>query len=100
MSGLTLNARLWMHSVEKAKKDGYDANNDTKVVPAAAPNPQVINGRPVGTRTPDLYGVKNEVKALNPLPALLFRSLPPQQRPRNALVLVTSLRRVFARVTQ
>jgi integrase len=41
-------------------KEGYDTNNDTKRFPAAAPKPQVveINGRPVGTRTPDLYRVK------------------------------------------
>jgi hypothetical protein len=42
------------------KREGYGTNNDTKSVPAAVPNPQVvgINGRPVGTRTPDLYRVK------------------------------------------
>src|SRR5713226_447687 len=39
---------------------GYGTNNDTKALPAAAAHPQVIeiNGRPVGTRTPDLYRVK------------------------------------------
>jgi len=38
----------------------YDTKHDTNAVPAATPNPQVveINGRPVGTRTPDLYRVK------------------------------------------
>jgi len=41
------------------KKDGYGTKNDTKSLPAAASNPQVeINGRPVGTRTPDLDRVK------------------------------------------
>jgi hypothetical protein len=40
--------------------DGYDTKHDTNAAPAATPNPQVIeiNGRPVGTRTPDLYRVK------------------------------------------
>jgi integrase len=44
----------------EGKGEGYGTNNDTKPVPAVAPNPQVIemNGRPVGTRTPDLYRVK------------------------------------------
>jgi hypothetical protein len=34
----------------EGKTDGYDTNNDTKALPAATPNPQVveINGRPVG----------------------------------------------------
>jgi integrase len=38
----------------------YGTNHDTNALPAATPNPQVIemNGRPVGTRTPDLYRVK------------------------------------------
>ena len=40
--------------------DSYDTKQDTNASPAATPNPQVIeiNGRPVGTRTPDLYRVK------------------------------------------
>jgi integrase len=38
----------------------YDTKHDTNALPAATANPQVIeiNGRPVGTRTPDLYRVK------------------------------------------
>jgi integrase len=42
------------------KEGSYGTNNGTKQVPAAAANTQVveINGRPVGTRTPDLYRVK------------------------------------------
>ena len=37
----------------------YGTNNDTKPEKAAASKPQVVemNGRPVGTRTPDLYRV-------------------------------------------
>jgi hypothetical protein len=44
------------------KIESYGTNNDTNAISAAAPNPQVveINGRPVGTRTPDLYRVKTE----------------------------------------
>jgi hypothetical protein len=44
----------------EAKGKGYGTNNDTKAAPAASSNQQVveINGRPVGTRTPDLYRVK------------------------------------------
>jgi hypothetical protein len=44
----------------EGKGEGYGTNHDTKLLPAAEPNPQVveINGRPVGTRTPDLYRVK------------------------------------------
>jgi integrase len=44
----------------EGKDEGYDTNNGTKAAPAASSNPQVveINGRPVGTRTPDLYRVK------------------------------------------
>jgi len=40
--------------------DGYGTNHDTNVPHATASNPQVIeiNGRPVETRTPDLYRVK------------------------------------------
>jgi hypothetical protein len=43
-----------------SKGEGYGTNNDTKSQKAAASKPQVveINGRPVGTRTPDLYRVK------------------------------------------
>jgi hypothetical protein len=43
--------------------EGYDTNNDTMAQPAASTKSQVveINGRPVGTRTPDLYRVKVEV---------------------------------------
>jgi hypothetical protein len=39
---------------------GYGTNSDTNSVPGTIPDPQVIemNGRPVGTRTPDLYRVK------------------------------------------
>ena len=48
------------------------------------------DGRPVGTRTPDLYRVKNVVKSLSSLPALLFRFSLFQRRPRNVLVLVTN----------
>jgi integrase len=42
------------------KNDSYGTKNDTKAVPATSSNPQVVerNGRPVGTRTPDLYRVK------------------------------------------
>jgi hypothetical protein len=42
------------------KTDGYGTNDGTKQVFDSAPKPQVveINGRPVGTRTPDLYRVK------------------------------------------
>jgi integrase len=42
------------------KTEGYVTKNGTKLFPAAAPDTQVveINGRPVGTRTPDLYRVK------------------------------------------
>jgi integrase len=38
----------------------YDTKHDTNALPAVIANPQVveINGRPVGTRTPDLYRVK------------------------------------------
>jgi integrase len=45
---------------DERKGEGYGTNNDTRPIPAAVPNPQVveINGRPVGTRTPDLYRVK------------------------------------------
>ena len=59
----------------EGKGAGYGTKNDTKAVPAAASNPQVveINGRPVGTRTPDLYRVNCVVRKLNSLPALLFR---------------------------
>jgi hypothetical protein len=40
-------------------RSGYDTKNDTNALPAPISNPQVveINGRPVGTRTPDLYRV-------------------------------------------
>jgi integrase len=40
--------------------DSYDTKHDTNAPPSNPPNPQVveINGRPVGTRTPDLYRVK------------------------------------------
>jgi hypothetical protein len=40
--------------------DGYGTKYDTNGQSAAPSNPQVveINGRPVGTRTPDLYRVK------------------------------------------
>ena len=42
------------------KEQGYDTNNDTNAATQPPANPQVIeiNGRPVGTRTPDLYRVK------------------------------------------
>jgi hypothetical protein len=42
------------------KEEGHDTNNDTNVSGQQSANPQVveINGRPVGTRTPDLYRVK------------------------------------------
>jgi len=41
-------------------KGGYGTNHDTNVPPPSKPTPQVVdgNGRPVGTRTPDLYRVK------------------------------------------
>ena len=41
-------------------KGGYGTNHDTNVPPPPKPAPQVVdgNGRPVGTRTPDLYRVK------------------------------------------
>jgi len=46
----------------KASDDGYGygTNPGTNASPGAASNPQVIeiNGRPVETRTPDLYRVK------------------------------------------
>ena len=40
--------------------NGHDTKNDTNAIPPATRNTQVveINGRPVGTRTPDLYRVK------------------------------------------
>jgi integrase len=40
--------------------DGYDTKHDTNAPSVAKTKPQVIeiNGRPVGTRTPDLYRVK------------------------------------------
>jgi len=41
-------------------KGGYGTNHDTNGPPPPKPAPQVVdgNGRPVGTRTPDLYRVK------------------------------------------
>jgi len=41
------------------KEQGYDTKNGTKAPVQQPVNPQVveINGRPVGTRTPDLYRV-------------------------------------------
>jgi hypothetical protein len=45
---------------EVVKTEGYDTNHDTKQDAMRVASPQVIemNGRPVGTRTPDLYRVK------------------------------------------
>ena len=42
---------------------GYGTNRDTSAPRVASPNPQVIemNGRLVGTRTPDLYRVKGQL---------------------------------------
>jgi hypothetical protein len=41
-------------------EQGYDTKNDTNAPSEHLVKPQVveINGRPVGTRTPDLYRVK------------------------------------------
>jgi hypothetical protein len=41
-------------------RDSYGTNHDTKNQPAVSADPQVIeiNGRLVGTRTPDLHRVK------------------------------------------
>jgi integrase len=45
---------------QRSKEQGYGTNNDTNASAQQSENPQVveINGRPVGTRTPDLYRVK------------------------------------------
>jgi hypothetical protein len=52
------------------------------------------DGRPVGTRTPDLYRVKNEIKSLNPLGCLTLPGLTPSTKapicPSFADELVTS----------
>jgi len=65
---LTLYSHIRLKAKRKAldalggnsEKSGYDTNNDTKPLRDAIPKPQVIEkyGRPVGTRTPDLYRVK------------------------------------------
>ena len=52
--------RALEHLVVENIGKGYDTNSDTKSFPTALSHPQVIemNGRPVGTRTPDLHRVK------------------------------------------
>jgi integrase len=49
-----------LNALSPAKEQGYDTKKGTKPVSVPDANPQVIeiNGRPVGTRTPDLYRVK------------------------------------------
>ena len=52
--------RRALDSLSSYPKEGRGTNNGTNLPLAARGNPQVveINGRPVGTRTPDLYRVK------------------------------------------
>ena len=46
----------------------YGTNHDTNAAPATTPHPQVIemNGRLVGTRTPDLHRVNSEAQDAPP----------------------------------
>ena len=49
-----------------------------------------VDGRPVRTRTADLYRVNFEVQQLNPFACLAFPCFYDAQTPQNSLVLVTS----------
>jgi len=70
-------------------KGGYGTNHDTNTAQPLPANPQVVdkNGRPVGTRTPDLYRVNSKVQNLNPFACLAFPFIQSRKMHLKALVL-------------
>jgi hypothetical protein len=74
------------------EQDGEITNHVTNGTnPQNAP-PHVVekDGRPVRTRTADLYRVNFEVQQLNPFACLAFPCLPIAKSLQNSLVLVTN----------